>query len=215
MYESSLIEERERKRIADELHDTIGQNLVFSKLRLSSLRDNLVTAGETETLEEIIGMIDSTIQYSRSLTHELGNPVLYLVGFEAAVRWLAEQLGKTQNIRVDVNIKGNLADIQMEMRVLLYKTLRELLFNVVKHAQADYVNINIRRVSGKLEIDVMDNGVGIGPLSTTGYGLISVTERITYLGGTMEIGLNTDMGTGSRVSIAVPLPQNGVEVTLQ
>ena len=215
MYESSLIEERERKRIADELHDTIGQNLVFSKLRLSSLRDNLVTAGETETLEEIIGMIDSTIQYSRSLTHELGNPVLYLVGFEAAVRWLAEQLGKTQNIQVDVNIKGNLADIQMEMRVLLYKTLRELLFNVVKHAQADYVNINIRRVSGKLEIDVMDNGVGIGPLSTTGYGLISVTERITYLGGTMEIGLNTDMGTGSRVSIAVPLPQNGVEVTLQ
>ena len=105
LYESTLLEERERKRIADELHDTVGQNLVFSKLRLSSLRDTLAAAGETETLEEIIDMLDSTIEFSRSLTHELGNPVLYLVGLEAAVRWLAEQLEKTQNIKVSVRYK--------------------------------------------------------------------------------------------------------------
>lgn len=214
VYESSLIEERERKRIADELHETIGQNLAFSKLRLSSLRDTMAAAGEAETLEEILGMIDSTIQFSRSLTHELGNPVLYLVGFEAAVRWLAEQIRKTQNIQFDVSINGSLADIQMEMRVLLYKTVRELLFNVVKHAQADYVSIKIRRVSDKLEIDVMDNGVGVCPLPGSGYGLISVTERINYLGGTLETLPNTDTGTGTRVSIVVPLPQNSIEVAL-
>ena len=102
----------------------------------------------------------------------------------------------------------------MEMKVLLYKTVRELLFNVVKHAQADYVNINIRRMSDKLEIDVMDNGVGVGPMPTTGYGLISVTERVSYLGGTIEIGLNTDVGRGTRVSIVIPLPQNHTGGTL-
>ncbi|MFZ2197571.1 MAG: PAS domain S-box protein [Thermodesulfovibrionales bacterium] len=208
MYESTLLEERERKRIADELHDAVGQNLVFSKLRLSSLRDTLTAAGEVETLEEIIGMLDSTIEFSRFLTHELANPVLYLVGLEAAVRWLAEQLDKTQNIKVAVNTVGDLADIQMEMRVLLYKTVRELLFNVVKHSQADYVNINIRKISDRLEIDVMDDGIGVGPMPTTGYGLISVTERISYLGGTIEIGLNTDAGRGTRVSIVIPLPRN-------
>ena len=208
MYESTLLEERERKRIADELHDAVGQSLVFSKLRLSSLRDTLTAAGEVETLEEIIDMLDSAIEFSRFLTHELANPVLYLVGLEAAVRWLAEQLDKTQNIKVAVNTVGDLADIQMEMRVLLYKTMRELLFNVVKHSQADYVNINIRRISDRLEIDVMDDGIGVGPMPTTGYGLISVTERVSYLGGTIEIGLNTDAGRGTRVSIVIPLPRN-------
>jgi PAS domain S-box-containing protein len=214
LYESTLLEERERKRIADELHDTVGQNLVFSKLRLSSLRNTLAAAGEEETLVEIIDMLNSTIEFSRSLTYELGNPVLYLVGLEAAVRGLAEQLEKTQNIKVAVNIKGDLTDIQMEMRVLLYKTVRELLFNVVKHAQADYVNINIMRILGKLEIDVMDNGVGVGPLPTTGYGLVSVTERVSYLGGTIEIGLNTEVGRGTRVSISIPLSQNHTGGTL-
>ena len=93
------------------------------------------------------------------------------------------------------------------MKVLLYKTVRELLFNMVKHAQAGHVMINIRKLTGTVEIDVIDDGVGFSRPYAPSYGLFSVAERIKYLGGTMETGTNTETGKGARVSITVPLTQ--------
>ncbi|MGC2062934.1 MAG: PAS domain S-box protein [Thermodesulfovibrionales bacterium] len=213
-FESTLIEERERKRIADELHDTLGQNLVFLKLMVSSLREAAAACGKGEAIDEVIGLIDQTVQFSRSLTYELASPVLYMVGFDAGIRWLSEQIGKSQGISIVVNTLGDPADIKGEMKVLLYKTVRELLFNVVKHAQADHVSINIRNMEGRLEIEVIDNGIGIAPDSVKSYGLFSVAERVKYLGGTMETGPDIGTGSGTRVYISVPLPQKDTGETL-
>lgn len=202
--ESTLLEERERKRIADELHDTIGQNLFFSKLRLSSLKKAMTGAGDKAAADEIIDLLDQTIQFSRSMTYELGSPVLYTVGLDAGIRWLAEQIQKNQDISIKVDIKMDLAVIEDEMKALLYKTVRELLFNVVKHAHATHIDIIVSQKADALRVEIADNGAGFGQEASTGYGLLSVRERIKYLGGTVKIESGPDAGT--RITISVPLP---------
>lgn len=209
MYETTLLEERERKRIADELHDTIGQNLSFAQMKLSTLGEFVSDRGK-EPMKEIMDLMEQTVQFSRSMTHELGNPVLYLVGLDAGIRWLGEQIGKNHGIPVVVDIEGDLSDMRGEVKVLLYKTVRELLFNVVKHAQADKVFIAIRNAAENLEITVTDNGVGINLDAIKSYGLFSVTERIKYLGGTIDIEANA-AGTGTRISIVVPWSKTAME----
>jgi signal transduction histidine kinase len=181
----------------------MGQNLAFSKLRLSSLRESISDDSNKAATDEIIDLLDQTIQFSRSLTYELGSPVLYTVGLEAGIRWLAEQIEKHQGIPVTIDILGNLTAIKNEMKMLLYKTVRELLFNVLKHAQASRVDIVIRQTADAFRIDVMDNGSGFNPDAQTGYGLFSVTERIKYLGGSMKIKSGAEAGTC--ISISVPL----------
>jgi PAS domain S-box-containing protein len=184
MYESTLLEERERKRIADVLHDTIGQHLVFSKLKLSFLLDSFNSAMENQKdlIKDIIDLITQTVEFSRSLTYELCSPVLYLAGFEAAVKWLAEQIQKNYGIACELTMSGSLAYIKGETGSLIYRTLRELVYNVVKHAKANRISITIRNVSGTLEMDIADNGVGFDPTVLKNYGLFSVTERVKYLG---------------------------------
>ncbi len=95
--ELTLLEERERRRIANDLHDHIGQNLALSKIKLGELRAS-VSSSLVKPLHEIHGLIEQTIQYTRSLTFELSPPILYELGFEAAVEWLAEQIQEKHGI---------------------------------------------------------------------------------------------------------------------
>ncbi len=208
--ELALLEERERRRIAVDLHDNIGQILAISKIKLGGVRE-LVSPSFAKQLDEIHEFIEQTIQYTRSLTFELSPPILYEVGFEAAVEWLAERIQELHNISVKFEDDKQPKPLEEEIRFLLFKAVRELLINVVKHAGANKIEVAIQREDGKVRITVEDNGVGFYISEARrvdemrGFGLFSIREWLRHFGGSVQI--QSEPGHGTRVTLLAPLKQ--------
>ena len=207
--ELSLAEERERRRIATELHDHVGQILALAQIKLGALKGAASSTNFTAPLDEIRRLIEQMIQYTRSLTFELSPPILYDLGFEAAVEWLAELFQKQHGITIQVQADDHPKGMGDEIKVLLFQAVRELLMNVVKHARADQAKVTISREKKGIRITVEDNGVGMSipqgvPLSSSaGFGLFSIKERLKYLGGQLKVKSQPDQGT--KVTLMVPL----------
>jgi signal transduction histidine kinase len=125
-----------------------------------------------------------------------------------ALEWLKNWMQKNQGLKVELAIAGQVAFEKEEARILLFESIRELLFNVVKHANADTAYVGIDGLDGKFRIEIRDEGCGFdsseigGETENAGLGLISVRERLSLLGGSMNI--ETAPGKGSRVSLVVP-----------
>jgi len=198
--ELTLLEERERRRIANDLHDHIGQTLALSKIKLGELRES-VSPSLVRPLGEIHGLIEQTIQYTRSLTFELSPPILYELGFEAAVEWLAEQIQEKHGISVDFEDDLQPKPVGKEMRILLFKAVGELLMNVIKHAQAHKAKVAIQREGSHIRITVEDDGIGFyipeanQLAGVGGFGLFSIRERLRHFGGSLQIQSGPRRGT--------------------
>lgn len=209
--ELSLTEERERRRLATELHDHVGQILALAQIKLGALKKSASATSLAGSLDEIRRLIEQMIQYTRSLTFELSPPILYDLGLEAAVEWLAEVFQNQHGIKIEVQTDKHSKPMDDQLRVLLFQVVRELLLNVVKHAQADQVKVVIGREGNNINIQVEDNGVGMvippgAPLgSAAGFGLFSIRERLKYLGGYLKVASESDQGT--KVTLVVPLKQ--------
>ncbi len=208
--ELSLSEERERRTLAETLHDHTGQLLCMAKIKLEELEDSAPDGSLQSSLKEIKGMIEKSINETRSLIYELSPPILYNVGFEAAVDWLAEDMRRQQHLAIKVEGDGQADQLGKEVRHLLFRAVRELLFNVIMHAQASQVGINIKGVNGSLQIIVADNGAGFQEKEawssanvSQGFGLFSIRERITYFGGSLNI--ESRPGQGTRVILTMPM----------
>jgi PAS domain S-box-containing protein len=206
----SLTEERERRRLATDLHDHIGQALAISKIKLGVLQKSIIAENQAKPLGEVRELIEQMIHDTRSLTFELSLPVLYELGFEAAVEWYAKHVRSQHGIKVDV--QKDLLPIPMddEIKVLLFRSVRELMINIVKHAQARNARVTIRREGGDVNIEVEDDGVGIQDVlrdpklrSNGGFGLFSIRERLHYLGG--QVLVDSENGQGTRITLMVPL----------
>jgi len=210
--EMSLFQERERRQIAVDLHDHIGQNLAFAKMKLGGVLETAHPGNLAESLKEIYTLIDQTIRDTRSLVFVLRPPVLYELGFEAGIDWFVERFQQEHGIHVDCEYDPVSLPLDEDMRIVLFQIVRELLVNVAKHAQANHVRVTIRRVSSHIRIGVADNGVGFNPalLSTAkgergGFGLFSIRERMNHLGG--ELHIFSDARSGTRVVLRVPMKQ--------
>jgi len=207
--EMSLVEERERRRIATDLHDHIGQALAFIKIKLGMLREMVSPSGHIGPVDEIQNLIEQAIHYTRSLTFELSPPVLYELGFDAAVEWLAEQIQDQHPIEVDLEDDRQSKPMSDEIRISLFKAVRELLINIIKHAKAHKAKVLTRREDNTIRIIVEDDGVGfslpedkiLGKIG--GYGLFSIRERLKHLGGSFEI--ESKLGCGTRITLVAPL----------
>jgi len=206
--ELSLAEERLRRRIATDIHDHIGQNLAISKIKLESLRESMSSDELAATLDEIRELIAQTIESSRSLTFELSPPVLYELGFEAAVEWLVRQARQKHGLSTDFNSDGRPKPLSSNVCVLLFQAVRELLVNVAKHAQARNVTVSTRRVGDEVRVTVEDDGVGLDASKVSsrgseagGFGLFSIRERLGYIGGRLDI--DSKPGAGTQVTLAV------------
>lgn len=206
----SLVQERERRRIAIDLHDHIGQNLAFSKMKLGALRESVRGTSLYDPLEEVYALVVQTIEDTRSLVFELSPPVLYELGLEAGVEWLVERIQSEYGISVECEHDRVTKPLDEEMRIVLFQIVRELLLNVAKHAQAGKVKVTILRERGQIRLAVEDNGIGFNPSSVgmakgekTGFGLFSIRERMNYLGG--EIWIDSAAKLGTRVMLQVPL----------
>jgi PAS domain S-box-containing protein len=210
--ELTLAEERERRRLAVDLHDHIGQILALVQIRLGELSQVGKAPVPANIVQEIRDHVGEAIYYTRSLTFELGLPVLYDLGLEAAVEWLAEQYQAQHGLSVIVQQDMFPKPLGEATSLLVFRILREVLTNVVKHARASRVDINLRRDDHHLLLQVADDGIGFSPvkfaassMGLSGYGLFSIKERLGHMGGSLDIESRPDHGT--LVTISIPLAE--------
>ncbi len=210
--ELSLSEERLRRRIATNVHDHVGQNLAISKIKIESLRESVSSSELAKGLEEIRDLIAQTIESTRSLTFELSPPVLYELGFEAAMEWLVRQTRQQYGLSTEFKGNGQTKLLDDNVRILLFQAVRELLVNVAKHAQAHNVTVSTRRVGNEIQVSVEDDGVGFDisqthshDYKTAGFGLFSIRERLGHIGGHLEV--ESEPGLGTRVILVAPIEQ--------
>ncbi len=207
--ELSLTEERERRRLATDLHDHVGQILALAQIKLGAIRESASSTSLVEPMDEIRRLIEQTIQYTRSLTFELSPPILYDLGFEAAVEWLAELMQDQHGVAIQVQADRSSKPLDDELRVLLFQTVRELLVNVIKHANARHIKVMLARENSTLQVKMEDDGLGQGVSSDFpvdgpfGFGFFSIRERLKYLGG--HLNVESEPGWGTRVTLGVPL----------
>jgi PAS domain S-box-containing protein len=212
--ELSLAEERERRRIATELHDRVGQALAVSKMKLGVLRENASAADQGEWIDDIRSLIEQAIQETRSLIFEISSPILYELGLEAALEWLAEKMEQQRALSCRYRDDGQPKVLEEDLRVLLFQATRELLVNVARHAQANQVGISTRRDGNRMVVVVEDDGLGFDPSKISswwaknrGFGLFSIGERLKYVGGSLKV--ESQPGRGTRITLSVPLKDPG------
>jgi signal transduction histidine kinase/DNA-binding NarL/FixJ family response regulator len=210
--EITLAEEQERHRLAQVLHDHLQQILVAAKLELSVL-SRKVTDKEHQTLiEDITGLVEESIRESRSLTGELSPPILHEAGLNAGLQWLARRMQKKYGFEVKLDL-SMMNDLERDdISIFCFQSVRELLFNSVKHSGVKNATVLLCCNSQKdLELTVSDNGRGFDPervwqhaarASSGGFGLFSIRERIQLLGGNFDI--DSKPGGGAVFKLTIP-----------
>jgi len=205
----SLSEEQERKRLATLLHDKVGHALVAAKMKLVSLQSADPEFMDSPELSAVTALVGETIEDVRSLTFELSPPVLHELGLGPALSWLAEQTRKRYGLEVEYSGADLPRRLDEELTVLLFQATRELLFNVYKHADAGRATVTLATEEGMVTVTVSDDGRGFSdtlaltaPDSQAGYGLLSISERMRFLGGEMQVA--TTPGHGARITLQAP-----------
>lgn len=209
--ELTLAEHRERRRLARLLHDHLQQLLVGAKFRAAALgrvADPAVRSGLAE-IEELLG---ESIQASRDLTAELSPPILHEGGLVAGLEWLARWMRARHGLAVEVVCGRDAEPAAEEVKILLFEAVRELLFNVVKHAAVPEARVGLERIgANRIRVVVSDRGAGFDPAAArpagepgAGFGLFSIRERLERLGGRMTI--ESAPGRGCRLALTVPAP---------
>jgi PAS domain S-box-containing protein len=208
--ELTISEQRERTRLAKVLHDHIQQLLVAAKIRLAILGKDTKELTQ-ESISEVEQLIDESIASSRSLTAELSPPILHEAGLNAGLEWLGKRMADRQGLIVHLDLEeiGSLPD---DLKILLFESVRELLFNVSKHSQTRASVVSMRQVNGFLKLTISDQGIGFDPAAMSksvdegkGFGLFSIRERLGLVGGKFDV--QSAPGQGSRISLSVPMPQ--------
>jgi PAS domain S-box-containing protein len=207
--EMTLIEEKERRRIASALHDRIGQNLALCKIKVAAVKTNTAAAAVEVELNEIHRLLEQSIHDARTLICELSPPVLYELGFPDALEWLAERSQEQFHIPVEFSSKDFRNDLNIDQKVLLFQIVREMLINVGKHSQAARAWVILAAAKSFVTVEVKDNGIGFEVPQFLNqknhgdaFGFFSVRERLNFLGGGMEI--RSKPGHGTHIIISVP-----------
>ncbi|MFC1765385.1 PAS domain S-box protein [Planctomycetota bacterium] len=206
--ELSLTEERQRRKIATWLHDNACQNLALAKMKLQVLQAAMENPAE-QTMDEVIDMVDRVLRSMRSLSIDLSSTTLYMFGLEAAVeQMLQDQLVSKQGIDFTLHGDKEARHISEDLCILLYQSVRELIINIIKHAQATEVTVDIKTQSNNIAVSVKDNGIGfdinrVEMSKAGGFGLFNIRERLQYVGGRFEI--QSSPGQGTCITLMCPI----------
>ena len=206
----TLSEERERKHLATLVHDNLSQSIAIMKMKVDSLFASDITPEIKDFLSDMQDMLIDVIAQTQQITKDLGSPLLHELGFKAAVEeWLHSDIEKKYGLKTSVKDQG-CPPIDEETAAILFRAIRELSINVVKHAQARHLSVTLDRYEDQIKVRVSDDGIGFDPASLTngaatngGYGLFSIKERIDYMDGLFEV--SSRPGNGTDVIMMVPL----------
>jgi PAS domain S-box-containing protein len=212
-WDLTLAEHHAREEIARTLHDGLQQLLVIVALNLQQQlkRESEVGAAPSELLAEAKQQLDEAIAVARSLNVELFPPVLQRSGLPAALTWLANWTHDKYKLSVEIDADPRADSPRKDVRTLLFESVRELLFNAVKYAKTDRVSLALALdADGQLCVTVTDQGVGFEPArlddrsktGQVGWGLFRIRERLTLLGGRLDI--DSAPGRGTRVRLVAP-----------
>jgi len=206
--EITLIEEKERRRIAENLHDSLGQTLSLAFMKLSTVTSEKFSPSVSKVINETSSLLNKAISESRTLTYDLSPPILYELGLIPAFKWKLEQIQNKYGIETVLNGENLKIDIQKEFNIFLYRIMTELLNNILKHAKANLIELEIRKDKKFYYITVQDNGVGfkrqpkIKATSKGGFGLLSITERLDSIKGHLKI--ESEIGKGTKATVVIP-----------
>jgi signal transduction histidine kinase len=190
------IQEDERRRVSRELHDEAGQMLVSIKYGLASVLGDISKdlPELTERLDGIMTEIDRTIQKVRDLAHDLRPPALEIGGIHIGLKDLCTSVTRESCLKI-VYEGETLATLPDEISISLYRIAQEALANILKHAHATRVRMQLQHKDGVISLTVSDNGQGISAVSRAGTGLLGIDERLKLLNGTLAISTRKDHGT--------------------
>lgn len=209
--EITLAEEQERHRLAQVLHDHLQQILVAAKLELSVLARKIKDDEHHTLIADISGLIEESIRESRSLTVELSPPILHEAGLSAGLQWLARRMQHKYGFDVKLDLSGGDGIERDDISILCFQSVRELLFNCVKHSGVKAAAVSVRRDANKtLELRVSDKGRGFdaqnvwrkAARASGSFGLFSIRERLNLLGGRFEI--SSRPGAGATFQLTIP-----------
>jgi two-component system sensor histidine kinase UhpB len=218
------VREEERKRIARELHDELGQSLTGFKMDLVWIRNRVqagLAAEDTQpVLEKFASMgrlLDGMAVLMRKICTELRPGVLDDLGLAAAIEWQTREYQARTGIRCELKMEMGEVEVDPERSTALFRILQELLTNVARHARASHVTVLVRAAPGQLIMEVKDDGRGIKDSEQTGrksLGLVGLRERAHVFGGTVEIGGSPGAGTTATVTMPLGKPEPEAEAVI-
>ncbi len=216
----TLSEERERKNLAVELHDGICQSLAMAKLRVDEELSNHPAPGVRALLEDLQHSILEIMREARALTSNLGTPMLQQLGLAAALAdWMGTEISAKHGVKTEVIDKGVPKIMSDDTKSLLFRAIRELAINVVKHAEAQNLTVTLASETRELSMVIVDDGKGFEHTEMLehdfrhrGYGLFSIHERLAYIGGSMTV--HSEPGKGTRIQLRIPLGSQPEDVNL-
>jgi len=209
----TIAEEKERRAIATDLHDQVGYSLSLANMQLNEILEVDSVVERTLLVKDISNILLKALQDTRSLIFELSSPTMNEIGLAAAIsEWLEEQIVKRHDLKiefVDATDDNHKKTLDSNVRALLFRNVRELLTNVIKHSRAQNVRVQIISEGSCLKITVEDDGVGFNPdadntkqKAAEGFGLFSIQERMTDIGGSFDI--QSHPGKGCRMTLISP-----------
>jgi signal transduction histidine kinase len=210
--ELGRVREKERQKIADTLHDQIGQNLVLAKIKLDTLKSSLGSE-HTPLIGEISDLVNHTIKDTRSLIQELHPEWMSELSLNEALNWLVEQMQRKYHLPCVIEFASVPKRLKEDVQEVIIQAVRELLVNAAKHAGATKVRVICGYEKGWIVIRVIDDGAGFDPPAilspspkTGGFGLMIIRARLGLVGGNLYI--DSHAGAGTSVTIVCPLEEN-------
>jgi PAS domain S-box-containing protein len=205
----TLAEEKERRRIAELLHDNLGPTLSLANLKITSVLNKKLPDDVRRLLDESTILIQDSISQSRSLTYELIPLILYELGLISALKWKLDQISEIYKIKTSLKSTDDNIPISDQILILLYRIISELLLNILKHAHATAIELEVTQTAGQICISLRDNGTVPNTYSEhspfqgqEGLGMFLIRERLDSLRGTMII----EKGPGAENIIKLFVP---------
>jgi signal transduction histidine kinase len=215
----TMVEARERKRLAMILHDDVCQLLASSKLIVDLQMDTGLPELSMNALGQVGTMLELAAEQSHDLTFDLSTPTLYELGLAKAIQeWLAKEIEGKHHVFATFADHGIPESIDEDVAVFIFRSIRELAFNAIKHAQPQNLAVSVGWHEDQIEVEVIDDGEGFNyetlgeeRIKGGGFGLFSIKERLEYMGG--EFLVDSQNGRGTRIVLNVPVELEMVSQT--
>ena len=199
------IQDEERRRIARELHDSLGQHLTAAKLNIDIALAGSSDVNAKERLTRAQQEVEQSVQEVRTLSHLLHPPLLEEAGLPSALDWYVKGFAERSAIPVELELDPNLGRLSREIETTIFRVVQESLTNVHRHSGSSSATIRVLRRGAEVSIEISDSGKGMEPEPRPGVGIQGMRERVAQLGGTLQI---ESPGTGTRVHAIVPILVN-------